>query len=390
MLRVLLGFEVPELGTVRFDGQDLDERRPARAAPADRRRRRRTARLMPGDIFTNIVGARPLTDRGRVGGGRVAGIEDDIRALPMGMHTMVAGGRGAFSGGQRQRLLIARAVVGRPRILLFDEATSALDNQHAGEIVSSAIERLRATRIVIAHRLSTVRRADRILVLDAGRLVQEGSYAELVAADGLFRAARAAGSSHERRLDGAHQGAEARLCGRREPRHEAAAARSGCCSCRSRPSSCPPLYARDSPRLAGLPFFVWYQLVAVVFGGLVTGLVYVLANREPKRVIAAIKTEQALVVGAGFVLITLVGLLRRPLAQGRPLRPRRVGARRPALRRLPDLVPAGRQHLHDVLVHRRAGARLREGRGRLLRAAVPRDRLSGRVRADLPGSGCRP
>jgi ATP-binding cassette subfamily C protein len=103
----------------------------------------------------------------------------------MGMHTVVSEGAGTFSGGQRQRLLIARALVHRPRILLFDEATSALDNR-TQEIVSQSLSRLKATRIVVAHRLSTILHADRIYVIEAGRVVEEGTYEELVSRGGLF------------------------------------------------------------------------------------------------------------------------------------------------------------------------------------------------------------
>jgi ATP-binding cassette subfamily C protein len=105
--------------------------------------------------------------------------------MPMTLHTVVSEGGGSLSGGQRQRLLIARALVGRPRIIFFDEATSALDNR-AQQLVSDSVDRLHATRIVIAHRLSTVRNADRIYVLDRGRVVQSGSFDELMASRGLF------------------------------------------------------------------------------------------------------------------------------------------------------------------------------------------------------------
>lgn len=115
----------------------------------------------------------------------MAGMEDDIQAMPMGMHTVVSEGGGTLSGGQRQRLLIARALVSRPRILFFDEATSALDNR-AQQIVSESIDQLHSTRIVVAHRMSTVRNADRIYVLDRGRVAQAGTYEELVAVPGLF------------------------------------------------------------------------------------------------------------------------------------------------------------------------------------------------------------
>jgi ATP-binding cassette subfamily C protein len=115
----------------------------------------------------------------------MAGLAEDIEAMPMGMHTVISEGAGTFSGGQRQRLLIARAVVHRPRILLFDEATSALDNR-TQETVSRSIERLKATRIIVAHRLSTILGADRIYVLDRGRVAEQGTYEELLAAGGVF------------------------------------------------------------------------------------------------------------------------------------------------------------------------------------------------------------
>jgi NHLM bacteriocin system ABC transporter ATP-binding protein len=185
IMRVLLGFETPEVGAVRFDGMDLETLDP-RALRRQMGVVVQTASLMPGDILTNIVGARPLTQADAWEAARIAGIASDIEALPMGMFTFVAEGAGTFSGGQRQRLLIARAVVGRPRILLFDEATSALDNRTQAA-VAGAIEQLRATRIVIAHRLSTVRAADRIVVIEAGRVAQQGTFEELIAVPGPFQ-----------------------------------------------------------------------------------------------------------------------------------------------------------------------------------------------------------
>jgi ATP-binding cassette subfamily B protein len=112
-------------------------------------------------------------------------VADDIRAMPMGMHTVVPEGGGSLSGGQRQRLAIARALARRPRVLILDEATSALDNRSQAQ-VSHGLQTLGLTRLVIAHRLSTVRHADRIVVLEAGRIVEEGSFAELVARPGPF------------------------------------------------------------------------------------------------------------------------------------------------------------------------------------------------------------
>lgn len=183
-LRILLGFERAESSSVLFDGHDL--------ASVDVTAVRRqvgvvlqSSSLTSGDIFSNIVGSATLTIDDAWDAARMAGMEDDLKAMPMGMHTVVSEGGATFSGGQRQRLLIARALVTRPRILYFDEATSALDNRTQA-IVSKSIEGLHATRIVIAHRLSTIREADRIYVFDAGRITEAGSYDELVARDGLF------------------------------------------------------------------------------------------------------------------------------------------------------------------------------------------------------------
>ena len=115
----------------------------------------------------------------------MAGFDRDVKKMPMGMHTVVSEGGTTLSGGQRQRLMIARAIVGKPRLLFFDEATSALDN-HTQATVSRSLEALEATRIVVAHRLSTIQNADRIYVIDRGRVVQEGTYDDLLAVPGLF------------------------------------------------------------------------------------------------------------------------------------------------------------------------------------------------------------
>jgi len=184
LLRLLLGFERPLSGAIYYDGQDL--------AGLDLQEVRlqmgivlQNGKLLPGDILTNIVGSAPLTVDDAWAAARMAGLEDDIKALPMGMYTMVSEGGKGLSGGQRQRLMIARAIVRKPRILIFDEATSALDNR-TQEIVSRATEGMKATRIVIAHRLSTIMKADRILVLEGGAVVQSGSYSELMGRDGPF------------------------------------------------------------------------------------------------------------------------------------------------------------------------------------------------------------
>ena len=184
LLRLLLGFETPESGAIYFDGHDL--------AGLDIERVRKqigvvlqSGRLMPGDLFTNIVGSSSAALNDAWEAARMAGLDADIEQMPMGMHTVVSEGAGTLSGGQRQRLMIARAVVARPRLLFFDEATSALDNRTQA-IVSASLARLQATRIVVAHRLSTVVDADRICVLQAGRIVETGTYQQLLDQRGVF------------------------------------------------------------------------------------------------------------------------------------------------------------------------------------------------------------
>jgi ABC-type bacteriocin/lantibiotic exporter with double-glycine peptidase domain len=118
---------------------------------------------------------------------RMTGLASEIEAMPMGMHTVLLDGAQTLSGGQRQRLMLARALVGRPRLLILDEATSALDNR-TQEIVTTSLERLRCTRIVIAHRLSTIMKADKIIVIDEGRIIEVGTYDDLMDMDGPFRA----------------------------------------------------------------------------------------------------------------------------------------------------------------------------------------------------------
>ena len=140
---------------------------------------------MPTDIFRNIVGDSSRTVNEAWEAAELAGLADDIRRMPMGLHTVVSEGGGTFSGGQSQRLLIARALVAKPRIIFFDEATSALDNK-AQAVVTESLDRLDATRVVIAHRLSTLVDADRIIYLDGGQIQEEGTYAELMAKGGLF------------------------------------------------------------------------------------------------------------------------------------------------------------------------------------------------------------
>jgi ATP-binding cassette subfamily B protein len=114
-----------------------------------------------------------------------AGLAEDIQDMPMGMQTVIPDGGGTLSGGQRQRIAIARALVRKPKILIFDEATSALDNR-TQELVTQSLEKLAITRIVIAHRLSTIRHADKILVIERGQLREEGNFDSLMQSNGLF------------------------------------------------------------------------------------------------------------------------------------------------------------------------------------------------------------
>ncbi|MHC2621325.1 NHLM bacteriocin system ABC transporter ATP-binding protein [Bradyrhizobium huanghuaihaiense] len=184
LFRLLLGFEKPASGVIFVDGKSLETidlgllRRDVGVVLQN-------SRLASGSIYDNICGAAQLSIDQAWEIARLAGLDRDLEAMPMGMQTLVAEGVSTLSGGQRQRLLIARALAHRPRLLLMDEATSALDNQSQA-IVSDSISRLNLTRIVIAHRLSTVQSADRIVVLDGGRIAQTGTFAELMAQPGLF------------------------------------------------------------------------------------------------------------------------------------------------------------------------------------------------------------
>jgi NHLM bacteriocin system ABC transporter ATP-binding protein len=185
LFRLLLGFETPESGAIYFDKQDL--------AGIDVQAVRQqigvvlqTSALISGSIHDNISGGSFLSVEDAWEAARQAGLDEDIRGMAMGLYTMVHEGGGGLSGGQRQRILIARAIAKRPRILMMDEATSALDNRTQA-IVSDSLKSLKSTRIVIAHRLSTIIDADCIYVMDKGRIVQAGSYRELMKQPGLFR-----------------------------------------------------------------------------------------------------------------------------------------------------------------------------------------------------------
>ncbi|WP_372503190.1 NHLP bacteriocin export ABC transporter permease/ATPase subunit [Streptomyces rhizoryzae] len=181
LLRLLIGFDRPTSGSVLYDGQDL--------AALDQAAVRRqcgvvlqNAQPLTGSLLECICGAAEFTQEEVWAAAEMAGLAEDIKRMPMGLHTMIAGG-GAISGGQRQRLMIAQALVRRPRILFFDEATSALDNE-TQRIVIDSTRALSASRVVIAHRLSTVLDADRVLVMAEGRIVEQGTPAELLADTG--------------------------------------------------------------------------------------------------------------------------------------------------------------------------------------------------------------
>ncbi|GAP45378.1 NHLP bacteriocin export ABC transporter permease/ATPase subunit [Streptomyces azureus] len=181
LLRLLIGFDRPVSGSVLYDGQDL--------AALDQSAVRRQcgvvlqhAQPFTGSILDVICGTEPYTPEEAMAAAEMAGLAEDIKRMPMGLHTIVSGS-GAVSGGQRQRLMIAQALIRRPRILFFDEATSALDNETQRTVIEST-KALNATRIVIAHRLSTVLDADRVVVMEDGKVVQQGPPAQLLADTG--------------------------------------------------------------------------------------------------------------------------------------------------------------------------------------------------------------
>lgn len=186
VLRILLGLEKPSSGVVYYDGHDL-ERVDLRAVRQQVGVVVQDGSLQPRTVRDNIIGlAADLTLDDAWRAARLAAVDGDIRAMPMGMLTVVTEGSAVFSGGQIQRIMLAAALVRRPRVLLLDEATSFLDNNTQAQVMAR-IEELAVTRIVVAHRLSTIRKADRIYVFDQGRVAQQGTFAQLIETPGVFR-----------------------------------------------------------------------------------------------------------------------------------------------------------------------------------------------------------
>ena len=185
LLRLLLGFEKPQVGKIYYDGQDIDE--------LDKRELRKKmgvvlqeGGLIGGNIYENITISKPGCSAERVQEIiKQVGLEKDISEMPMGLHTAINEQQDVISGGQAQRILIARAILGNPKVIILDEATSALDNVTQSKVMET-IEKINSTRIVIAHRLSTVINCDRIIVLDNGKVVEEGNYEELMMKKGFF------------------------------------------------------------------------------------------------------------------------------------------------------------------------------------------------------------
>jgi len=184
LLRILLGFDRPDSGSVLYDDQDLirlnlrEVRKQVGVVLQD-------GQLLPGTIFENIAGSRSLLPGEAWEAAKMTGIDGDINAMPMKMHTFISEGSTNISGGQRQRILIARAIASKPKILFFDEATSALDNISQNVVIEN-LKSLHLTRLVIAHRLSTIIGADRICVLEGGKIIEEGTFDELMKKEGAF------------------------------------------------------------------------------------------------------------------------------------------------------------------------------------------------------------
>jgi ATP-binding cassette subfamily C protein len=185
LFRLLLGFDRPSRGRILFDGRDLVD--------LDLRALRRRigivqqhGQLIPGTLLENILaGGACWCEDDAWAAARLACIDKDIEAMPMQMHTFVSEGGRNLSVGQRQRILIARALARKPSILLLDEATSAIDNRVQARVVENILA-LGATCILSSHRVTAVRPASRLVLLDKGRVVQQGTYRELMAEQGPF------------------------------------------------------------------------------------------------------------------------------------------------------------------------------------------------------------
>lgn len=187
LMRIMLGFEKPRKGAIYYDDRDM-------ASLSIRSLRRKIGtvlqhgQLFPGSIFNNLMISNPeLTEEEAWEALEMAFLADDVRKMPMKLNTIFSEGNGGISGGQKQRLLIARALVGKPKIIFMDEATSALDNIAQANTVK-ALDSLNCTRVVIAHRLSTIRNCSRIIMLDSGKIAEEGTYEELISKNGKFAA----------------------------------------------------------------------------------------------------------------------------------------------------------------------------------------------------------
>ena len=185
LMRLMLGFETPLAGAVYYDGNDIASmdlqylRKQMGIVTQD-------GKLFPGSIYENIAITHPGLSMDECWEtAEKAGIAEDIRNMPMGMHTLLDDHTSSISGGQRQRILIARAIAADPKVLLFDEATSALDNL-TQKIVIDSLRNMNCTRVVIAHRLSTVQDCDRIVMIDHGKIAESGTYEELMTRDGAF------------------------------------------------------------------------------------------------------------------------------------------------------------------------------------------------------------